>query len=632
MEERQCGARAAPVSYKSIPSGWGYAFHAFHIAFVKDYVVSEELPKPDLHSSMTSTRKTIALLSTSALAAGAAQGAVLYTPVNITLSASGKLYLDLNQDGTSDFKMAFNGSAAKPYFDSSPSGGSTAVLAGTNLGLPLTTVGTMIDGSYQSGQFTGYFNKDNNGNVVGGWTASGDIEGYVGLELFDGTGTHYGWAHFIYNANGVPPNNKDTGTLRLVDAAMETTPDLGILAGQTAEAGAPTVAVPPSSQTGYLGGTAQLTMIAQGFPAPSFQWRAGAVGSGVYTNLPNGAGVSDGTINTLTLRNLKMANMADYVVVASNSSGSVTSSIPATLTVLPASDFPATLVHRYSFQDTAGSTTFADSVGGPEWNGTLQGSAVLTGSSLMLDGTNGCYASLPSYITSNYTQMTVEFWADIGADNPIWTRVFSFGDTTGAQKLSGVDYCPYAGGGYQNLDLLDTNSVDAYANNNVGLTNTMGDHVTIIVDPPNGVLCYYNGTSVVSTLNSAVPSLAAINDVTNWIGASLITNDPYLAGTIYEFRVYQGVLSPQAIALNDAVGPHNYIQLSANPKLSAIRSGGNIVLSWPASDFGFAVQSKSGVASGTSWTTLTNAPALVGTNWQVSLPVSGAARFFQLVH
>ena len=47
MEERQCGARAAPVSYKSIPSGWGYAFHAFHIAFVKDYVVSEELPKPE---------------------------------------------------------------------------------------------------------------------------------------------------------------------------------------------------------------------------------------------------------------------------------------------------------------------------------------------------------------------------------------------------------------------------------------------------------------------------------------------------------------------------------------------------------------------------------------------------------
>ena len=112
--------------------------------------------------------------------------------------------------------------------------------------------------------------------------------------------------------------------------------------------------MPPSAQTGYLGGTAQLTVIAQGFPAPSFQWRAGAVGSGIYTNLPNGAGDSHGTLNNLTLQNLKLANMADYVVVVSNSSGSVTSSIPATLTVLPTSDFPAMLVHRYSFQDHGG--------------------------------------------------------------------------------------------------------------------------------------------------------------------------------------------------------------------------------------------------------------------------------------
>ena len=97
-------------------------------------------------------------------------------------------------------------------------------------------------------------------------------------------------------------------------------------------------------------------------------------------------------------------------------------------------------------------------------------------------------------------------------------------------------------------------------------------------------------------------------------------------------RVYQGVLSPQAVALNDAVGPANYIQLSGNPTISASVSGGQIVLSWPASDFNFAVQSRSGLNSGTSWTTLTNAPALVGTNWQVSLPSTGTAQFFQLVY
>ena len=252
------------------------------------------------------------------------------------------------------------------------------------------------------------------------------------------------------------PNVNATGTLRLIDAAMETTPDVGILAGQTAETGVPVVAVPPSPTTGYLGGTAQLTVIAQGFPAPSFQWRAGAVGSGIYTNLPNGAGVSHGALNNLTLRNLTLANMADYVVVVSNSSGSVTSSVPATLTVLPTSDFPATLVHRYSFQDTAGSTTFADSVGGSAWDGTLQGSAALDGSSLQLDGSVGCYATLPSYIMSNYTQMTVEFWVDVAPSNPIWTYVFSFGEQAGGIKASGVDYCPYADGNYQNSDLRGT--------------------------------------------------------------------------------------------------------------------------------------------------------------------------------
>ncbi len=591
---------------------------------------------------MNSTRKTFTLLSTSALAAGAAHGAVLYTNVNITLSEHGALALDLNQDGTPDFQLAFNATAAaKPYITNTPPALTTSFVlsaSGTE-GLPLTASGATIDGSYESAQSVGYFNKNDGATVEGSWTGAGNVEGYVGLELIDGAGTHYGWAHFIYNVAGVPANDEDTGTLTLVDAAMETAPGVGILAGQTAETGTPVVVVPPSSQTGYLGGTAQLSVIAAGNPAPSYLWLAGPVGSNTYSSLPASSYVTDatintdGTMNTLTIRNLKLANMADYVVVVSNSSGAVTSSMPATLTVLPASDSPATLVHRYSFQDPATNTMFADSVGGPAWAGTLEGTAALTGTSLQLDGSSGCYALLPSNITSNYTQMTVEFWADIGTQTAVWTRVFSFGNETGGGvKQSGVDYAPNASGGYQNLDLLNNSGVDAYANNNVALTNTTGAHITVVVDSVKGALYYYYGTTVISTLNNAVPSLADIDDVYNLIGASLVAVDPYLVGTIHEFRVYQGVLSPQAVALNDAVGPANYIQLSGNPTIGASVSGGQIVLSWPASDFNFAVQSRSGLNSGTSWTTLTNAPALVGTNWQASLPSTGTAQFFQLVY
>ena len=190
---------------------------------------------------------------------------------------------------------------------------------------------------------------------------------------------------------------------------------------------------------------------------------------------------------------------------------------------------------------------------------------------------------------------------------------FPFGNQTGGgSKQSGVDYSPNAAGNFQNLDLENNSSVDSYANNNVAITNTTGTHITVVVDSINGALCYYNGTNVVSTLNTAVTSLANITDVYNLIGASLVAVDPYLTATFHEFRIYQGVLSAQAVALNDAVGPANYIQLAASPAISASLSGGNIVFSWPASDYNFAVQSTPGVGNGHSWTTLTNAPALVG--------------------
>ncbi len=609
-----------------------FVVNAFIIASGKVGVIFKGQTKREHIQLMTSTRKTLTFLSTSALAAGAAHGAVLYTPFNTTMALNATLDFDLNQDGASDYLLKFDGGAAKPYIDNGPSFGTAFVLGEASLGLPLTPAGTMIDGSYESLQTRVYFNQDHDGNVVGGWTVAGDIEGYVGLEMIDGEGTHYGWAHFIYNQNGVSPYDSATGTLRLVDTAIETVADVGILTGQTAETGQPVVAVPPSSQTGYLGGTARLTAVAPGFPAPAFQWRAGAVGSGVYTNLPDGAGVSQGAINTLTLQNLTPANMADYVVVVSNSYGAVTSSIPATLTVVAATDSPATLVHRYSFKDSVGSSTFADSVGGPAWDGTVQGSATLTSSGLQLDGAPGCYATLPPNITSNYTAFTVEFWADIGASNQIWTRVFSFGDGTTGTKLSGVDFCPYAGGGFQNLDLSNTNGVDAYANNDVSLLGSNNVHVTVIVDPTKAVLCYFNGTSVVSSLNGVVSSLAGINDVDNWIGASLVAADPYLTGTIHELRIYQGVLPIQAIALNDAVGPDQYVQLSAHPTVKVSHSGGQIILSWPASDYGFTVESRTDFTSGSGWTPLPNAPVLVGANWQVILPETGTPQFFQLAH
>src|SRR5207302_6942722 len=65
-----------------------------------------------------------------------------------------------------------------------------------------------------------------------------------------------------------------------------------------------------------------------------YQWRAGAAGSGIFTNLLNAPNVSGGATNSvLTITNVSAANAGDYLVVVTNNFGVTTSSV-ARLTVL----------------------------------------------------------------------------------------------------------------------------------------------------------------------------------------------------------------------------------------------------------------------------------------------------------
>ena len=221
------------------------------------------------------------------------------------------------------------------------------------------------------------------------------------------------------------------------------------------------------------------------------------------------------------------------------------------------------LAHRYSFNDAAGSSTFVDSIGGA--NGSLNNatagnpnSASLDGSQLQLDGTGG-YALLPGGLISTNTSVTVEFWASVNADNIVWTRLFAFGDQTGGGgENTGLDYSPYVPGNYQNLN-IQTPANSGYANNPTDLLGTTNFHVTVVVNPSNNQMYYYNGAAVVSTLNGNVPPLSGINDIYGLIGRSLYNDDPVLSGSINEFRIYSGVITPQQVALDDAAGPDLYV-------------------------------------------------------------------------
>jgi hypothetical protein len=292
------------------------------------------------------TNQTVSIVSVSALAAGMAQGAVTYSgPINTQLTSSSTDF-DLNQDGTTDFTIGFNSSNfSKPYVQGYPDAvpGSTplARLASDGwYGLPVTSFGTMIDSHFlvpvpdsAPGSAAGqaYLFQDNNStiNTVGDWGVNNLSEGYVGLEMYDNNGlsqTNFGWVRLIYD--------RTAKVLTVVDYAYETIAAEGIIAGQTNELGAPTIYAEPQSQTVPVGASVQLNVIALASPAPAYQWRAGPVGQGVYTNLTDAGNISGSATATLAINGATPANLADYVVVVSNSLHAVTSSPAATLTIV----------------------------------------------------------------------------------------------------------------------------------------------------------------------------------------------------------------------------------------------------------------------------------------------------------
>ena len=86
---------------------------------------------------------------------------------------------------------------------------------------------------------------------------------------------------------------------------------------------APLITVSPTNQTVMVGGNATFSVIATGTAPLSYQWYFNT------TNLLAGA-----TNYSLTLTNVQLTNAGNYSVVVANGCGSVTSTPPATLTVL----------------------------------------------------------------------------------------------------------------------------------------------------------------------------------------------------------------------------------------------------------------------------------------------------------
>ena len=263
---------------------------------------------------------------------------------------------------------------------------------------------------------------------------------------------------------------------------------------------------------------------------------------------------SSGNTNVFTVSStglITALNPGTANLVAQYSGISATQSVTVTVP-------PAVMTHRYSFFSEANGTTSAlDTVAGA--NGTLQGAAVVTNGQVVLNGATGTCVNLPGgLVNSTYSGATIEAWASFGT-LPVNCFFFGFGNTDSSGNGEDYIFCaPQAG------RIAITSGDPGYPSeqnaasgaNWSGLTNL---HIVAVYEPPAGYLALYTN-GVLAAINNAVTTpLSSVNDVDSYIGRSLYTADPYPPFSLAEFRIYNGPLAPQQIALDAAAGPTQVI-------------------------------------------------------------------------
>jgi uncharacterized repeat protein (TIGR03803 family) len=72
------------------------------------------------------------------------------------------------------------------------------------------------------------------------------------------------------------------------------------------------------------------------------------------------------------------------------------------------------------------------------------------------------------------------------------------------------------------------------------------------------------------------------------------------------------------------------LSLPPPPQLTIVPSGANVILTWPANNAGFTLQSTTNLVAPAVWSTVSSGPIVIGGQNLVINPVSGTQQFFRL--
>jgi hypothetical protein len=245
-------------------------------------------------------------------------------------------------------------------------------------------------------------------------------------------------------------------------------------------------------------------------------------------------------------------------VVASFGGKSVTN----TITV---ADPAPVLAHRYTFNTNA-----QDVVGGAD--GVFAGNAhTNTLGQVVLSSTTGDYVQLPAGVISNYFAVTFEAFVTSFGTNTSGAWLWGFGEEDPG-TLFGYNYTyfsPHVGANARaGISTAQIPGTGAEQNNTItgGQMDNQTNVVICVIQHPflNYQQIYINGVLVIT--NTITTLLSQVGPDFGAIGKSLYDNatgaypaQAYMNATIDEFRIYNGVLGVNQIAVDAAAGANNVV-------------------------------------------------------------------------
>ncbi len=311
--------------------------------------------------------------------------------------------------------------------------------------------------------------------------------------------------------------------------------------------------------------------------------------------------------------------------------------------VITVAEAPAlALKHRYSFNEAPNATTAEDSRGdadgvlkgvGAAFDGT--GQLVLPGGGGSADDPVSGYVDLPNGIISSLVNVSFEAWITWGGGSGAWQRIFDLGTSAGGEDVVNGNgayfFLSPAGAANLRFAVRDprTGAEPTQLTASAPLPTGTEIYVAASYDYTGNRAVLYSNAVQVATGPAAVP-LNLINDVNNWLGRSQ-WNDGMFLGSYNEFRIWEGALSAEQVAANYTAGPNQVPEPSTPPTLGIVRSGSNVVISWPTSASGFTLEVTPAIGAGAAWTTVnTSGAADEGGMKKLTVPLGSANAFYRM--